>query len=126
MSDSGMELPIPALKKANLIERALTVKPHPQQASIVHSTVGLYAAHATLLTAMLIGVFGLVYVPIMTPSIGTPIGKQAVEIAHKVAMDTTEELMRASESHDSHTLPGKINNSSLDCFNFSSRFVMAS
>ena len=39
---------------------------------------------------------------------GTPLGEKTIEIAHKVATDTAEELKKAAASYEGQDLPGTV------------------
>ena len=42
----------------------------------------------------------------MCTAVGTPLGEKTVEIAHKVATDTAEELRQMAANYEDQTLPG--------------------
>ncbi len=94
--------PLPPPPKAHLLQRALSAlgrKAQRSDRSILASCVGVYAAHATLLTAAVLGTF---MYSRHTLFIGfhkfleTPLGQTAMDVVHHVAMETAEDVMAAS------------------------------
>lgn len=104
---------------------ALKKKKPPPPESILSSTVGFYAAHATMLAAAIIGrLTGVCNSDFTIDSVspykahtsilasdniilypGTPLGEKATEISQKVATDTAEELKKAAAAYEGD-IPG--------------------
>lgn len=102
--------PLAPPPKAHLLQRALSAlgrKGQTSNGSILNSCVGVYAAHATLLTAAVLGrrhtythAHTRTHATIHTD---TALGDKTIDVAHHVAMERTADIMTTSDT----ALPGQ-------------------